>query len=266
MAPNHSIHNWNIEDQHHLQNRVELSVVSSLRADMLNSPSNHNQQISASASRSTSLGATQSPSSSRALSLYENTDISHLTNDFTYCQINSNSVHNPISDVYHEKPAYARTSPEVSWSCNSDNSQEIRKHLPLSVSKSCQQFSDQSTGIMCSSNPIIIVPTATPPHSQNTMAYVFVPIAELTKGSTIRRPESENQLQCENARCNHRKSWKRLRSKRGFAYFACYFCGSKWRINTTGKDKQYMTASNQENTNFDSLQKSQQQRTYINSR
>jgi hypothetical protein len=36
------------------------------------------------------------------------------------------------------------------------------------------------------------------------------------------------------SKCHHRKSWKRLRSKRGFAYFACQFCGAKWRITTHG--------------------------------
>jgi hypothetical protein len=29
--------------------------------------------------------------------------------------------------------------------------------------------------------------------------------------------------------CAHHPSWKRLRAKRGYAYFVCYACGAKWR-------------------------------------
>jgi hypothetical protein len=31
------------------------------------------------------------------------------------------------------------------------------------------------------------------------------------------------------ARCPHRKSWKRLRAKKGCAFFVCFQCGAKWR-------------------------------------
>jgi len=36
----------------------------------------------------------------------------------------------------------------------------------------------------------------------------------------------------ENGRCNDKKCWKRLRAKRGFAYFTCLQCGLKWRATT----------------------------------
>eukprot|EP00667_Euglena_gracilis_P012566 EG_transcript_12920 len=38
------------------------------------------------------------------------------------------------------------------------------------------------------------------------------------------------------ARCNHFHNWKRLRSKRGFAYFVCYLCGAKWRTASNYRD------------------------------
>lgn len=31
------------------------------------------------------------------------------------------------------------------------------------------------------------------------------------------------------SRCPHRKSWKRLRAKKGCAFFVCFQCGAKWR-------------------------------------
>eukprot|EP00667_Euglena_gracilis_P007999 EG_transcript_8092 len=34
--------------------------------------------------------------------------------------------------------------------------------------------------------------------------------------------------------CGHVKHWKRLRAKRGFAYFVCYQCGLKWRMCSIG--------------------------------
>jgi hypothetical protein len=30
-------------------------------------------------------------------------------------------------------------------------------------------------------------------------------------------------------RCVHRKTWKRLRAKKGSASFVCFTCGAKWR-------------------------------------
>jgi hypothetical protein len=39
-------------------------------------------------------------------------------------------------------------------------------------------------------------------------------------------------------RCNHRKDWKRLRAKKGCAFFMCCLCGSKWNTNNTGEDSQ----------------------------
>ena len=34
--------------------------------------------------------------------------------------------------------------------------------------------------------------------------------------------------------CTHTKHWKRLRSKRGFAFFVCCHCGTKWRVCSIG--------------------------------
>jgi hypothetical protein len=37
----------------------------------------------------------------------------------------------------------------------------------------------------------------------------------------------------DSARCPHRKSWKRLRAKKGCAFFVCFECGAKWRTRGT---------------------------------
>eukprot|EP00667_Euglena_gracilis_P024317 EG_transcript_27921 len=37
--------------------------------------------------------------------------------------------------------------------------------------------------------------------------------------------------------CGHQSSWKRLRAKRGYAYFVCYYCGAKWRTLLRGEQQ-----------------------------
>jgi len=41
------------------------------------------------------------------------------------------------------------------------------------------------------------------------------------------------------ASCNHSRHWKRLRAKRGFAYFVCFQCGAKWRMSSLGLKANY---------------------------
>lgn len=56
------------------------------------------------------------------------------------------------------------------------------------------------------------------------------------------RPLSEESEKCDSScksthgtPCTHQSNWKRLRAKRGYAYFVCYLCGAKWRTLLRGE-------------------------------
>ena len=51
------------------------------------------------------------------------------------------------------------------------------------------------------------------------------PSDEASNGSTGQRSSSAQVAPV----CAHVANWKRLRAKRGYAYFVCYQCGAKWR-------------------------------------
>ena len=48
--------------------------------------------------------------------------------------------------------------------------------------------------------------------------------ADVDVGAAEHGPKPPTQ-----ATCTHAKYWKRLRAKRGAAYFLCFQCGAKWR-------------------------------------
>jgi len=55
--------------------------------------------------------------------------------------------------------------------------------------------------------------------------------------SEVSVPSTESTAGSEDGRCPHRKSWKRLRAKKGSAFFVCFECGAKWRTRCSETDQ-----------------------------
>jgi len=71
----------------------------------------------------------------------------------------------------------------------------------------------------------LIIKQLTPENLNSFKAY-------FTQDDTSNAPEDAESVRFpifENGRCSHKRCWKRLRAKRGYAYFVCLQCGVKWR-------------------------------------
>eukprot|EP00667_Euglena_gracilis_P011212 EG_transcript_11442 len=70
---------------------------------------------------------------------------------------------------------------------------------------------------------------ASPPGAEPVLAAEPVAAAEAAGAAAGLLEDAAGQV-AEGTRCVHRKSWKRLRAKKGCAFFVCFQCGAKWRM------------------------------------
>eukprot|EP00667_Euglena_gracilis_P005108 EG_transcript_5137 len=103
--------------------------------------------------------------------------------------------------------------------------------------QACQEVdSFFSSGNIC--NPLGPIIDVTPPRSPAELPSGTSSSCEGTpEGASVETEEDAELAEAkelngrvlEGTRCPHRKSWKRLRAKKGCAFFVCFHCGAKWR-------------------------------------
>eukprot|EP00997_Jenningsia_sp_PLL12_P011037 NODE_848_length_1413_cov_53.873900_g705_i0.p2 GENE.NODE_848_length_1413_cov_53.873900_g705_i0~~NODE_848_length_1413_cov_53.873900_g705_i0.p2 ORF type:complete len:144 (-),score=19.36 NODE_848_length_1413_cov_53.873900_g705_i0:104-535(-) len=73
--------------------------------------------------------------------------------------------------------------------------------------------------------PVLVLKADDPPTSPSPARDPAPAQSQAPEPSTSTFP-TNSQVE---GRCNHPKQWKRLRAKRGRAFFVCFECGAKWQ-------------------------------------
>eukprot|EP00668_Euglena_longa_P041266 GGOE01054311.1.p2 GENE.GGOE01054311.1~~GGOE01054311.1.p2 ORF type:complete len:176 (+),score=6.24 GGOE01054311.1:22-528(+) len=137
------------------------------------------------------------------------------------------------------------------WSADSDASSGEAPfvHSPYSFSNSSTPNSFGSLGYEISHIPkfpeyfgptTMEEPTLMKPPQKHKTRKQRLPVMEKQPEVLQTKVDGpEDQDACKNGThgtpCGHQSSWKRLRAKRGYAYFVCYYCGAKWRTLLRGE-------------------------------